>query len=136
MCLEVARPVRREPTRATVLAQLHRAFEMTEFDTEARQSCEGVDDEPTAVAGVVIALVGIWFYLNRAVDADGVGDPLVFSPGVRLASLGTGRRVAERTPGERLLYHWLSASASRPAVQPRWKTASCVVESNVVPLGS
>ena len=136
MRLDVARPVRREATWATALAQLHRAFEMTEFDTEARQSCEGVDDEPTAVAGVVIALVGIWFYLNRAVDADGVGDPLVFAPGMRLANFGAGWRVTERTPGERLLYHWLSASASRPAVQPRWKTANCVAESKLVSLGS
>jgi hypothetical protein len=34
------------------------------------------------------------------------------------------------------LYHSPSASASRPAVQPRWKTANCVDESNAVPLGS
>jgi len=60
MFLEVARPVRREATRATPpLAQLQWAFEMTEFDAEARQRREGVDDEPTAVAGVVIAFVGI-----------------------------------------------------------------------------
>ena len=51
-------------------------------------------------------------------------------------SLGAGRRVAERTADEGLLHHSPSASASRPAVQPRWKTASCVVESNAVPLGS
>ncbi len=49
--LEVARPVRRQATWATALAQLHRAFEMTEFDAEARQRRERVDDEPTAVAG-------------------------------------------------------------------------------------
>jgi len=135
MRLEVARPVRREPTRATALAQLQRAFEMTELDTEARQRGEGVDDEPTAVAGVVIALVGIRFRLDRAVDADRLGGPLVFAPGVRLANLGAGRSVAERTPRERLLHYSPSASASRPAVQPRWKTASCVAESKVVPLG-
>jgi len=58
MFSEVARPVRREATRATPLAQLQWAFEMTEFDAEARQRREGVDDEPTAVAGVVIAFVG------------------------------------------------------------------------------
>jgi len=70
---------------------------MTEFGAEARQRAgsevplaagttrrrrrEGVDDEPTAVAGVVIALVGVRFRLDRAVDADGVRDPLVFAPG-------------------------------------------------------
>jgi len=41
---------------------------------------EGVDDEPTAVAGVVIAFVGIQFRLDRTVDTDGVSDPLVFRP--------------------------------------------------------
>ena len=35
--LEVSRPVRRQATWATPLTQLHRAFEMTEFDAEARQ---------------------------------------------------------------------------------------------------
>jgi len=98
MFLEVARPVRREATRATPLAQLQWAFEMTEFDAEARQRREGVDDEPTAVAGVVIAFVGIQFRLDRTVDTDGVSDPLVFAPGMRLATLGTGRGVTERTP--------------------------------------
>jgi len=102
MFLEVARPVRREATRATPLAQLQWAFEMTEFDAEARQRREGVDDEPTAVAGVVIAFVGIQFRLDRTVDTDGVSDPLVFAPGMRLATLGTGRGVTERTPCERL----------------------------------
>jgi len=70
---------------------------MTEFDAEARQRREGVDDEPTAVAGVVIAFVGIQFRLDRTVDTDGVSDPLVFAPGMRLATLGTGRGVTEHT---------------------------------------
>jgi len=78
---------------------------MTEFDAEARQRREGVDDEPTAVAGVVIAFVGIQFRLDRTVGTDGVSDPLVFAPGMRLATLGTGRGVTERTPCERLLHH-------------------------------
>jgi hypothetical protein len=38
---------------------------------------------------------------------------------MRLASLGAGRSVAERTPRERQLHHSASASVSRPAVQPR-----------------
>jgi len=37
---EVARPVRRKATRATPLAQLHRAFEMTEFDAKAGERAE------------------------------------------------------------------------------------------------
>jgi len=109
---------------------------MAEFHTETRERREGVDDEPTAIAGVAIALVGIRLHLDRAVDADRVGDPLIFPPGVGLASLGAGRSVAERTPCKRLLHYSASASASRPAVQPRWKTANCVVESKVVTLGS
>ena len=43
---------------------------MAEFDAEARQRREGVDDEPTAVAGVVVTFVGVWLRLDRAVDAD------------------------------------------------------------------
>ncbi|AEN07540.1 hypothetical protein Halar_0280 (plasmid) [halophilic archaeon DL31] len=129
-------PRGREPARATPLAQLQQAFEVAEFDAESCERREGVDDEPTAVAGDVIALVGIRFRLDRAVDADGVGDPLVFASGMRLTYLGAGRGVAERTPYERLLHHLASASASRPAVQPRWKTASCVDESKAVALGS
>jgi len=122
-------PRGREPARATPLAQLQQAFEVAEFDAESCERREGVDDEPTAVAGDVIALVGIRFRLDRAVDADGVGDPLVFASGMRLTYLGAGRGVAERTPYERLLHHLASASASRPAVQPRWKTAAAASTS-------
>ena len=119
MFLEVARPVRREPARTTAGAQLQRAFQMPELDPEPGERCERVDDQSTAVTGDVIALVGIRLGLNRAVDADRVGDPLVLPSGVGLASLGTGRGVAERTADEGLLHHSSSASASRPAVQPR-----------------
>jgi len=84
-------PRGREPARATPLAQLQQAFEVAEFDAESCERREGVDDEPTAVAGDVIALVGIRFRLDRAVDADGVGDPLVFASGMRLTYLGAGR---------------------------------------------
>ncbi|AAC82912.1 unknown (plasmid) [Halobacterium salinarum NRC-1] len=136
MLREVTRPVRREPTRATASTQLQRAFQMPQFNAEPRQCRERVDDQPTAVTSVVIALVGIRLRLNRAVDADRVGDPVVLAPRMRLASLGAGRGVAERTANERLLHHSSPASASRPAVQPRWKTASCVDESNAAPLGS
>jgi len=44
---------------------------------------------------VVVAVVGIRLRLNRAVDADRVGDPFVLSPGMRLASLGARRSVAD-----------------------------------------
>jgi hypothetical protein len=70
---------------------------MPEFDPEPGECRERVDDQPTAVTGDVIALVGIRLRLNRAVDADRVGDPFVLSPGMRLASLGTGRGITERT---------------------------------------
>ena len=109
---------------------------MAGFHEEARQRCQRVDNEPTAVTGVVIALVRIRLGLDGTVDTDGVDDPLVRPPGVDLASLATGRGIAERTPLERVLHHSASASGSRPAVQPRWKTASCAVESNAAPLGS
>ncbi|ELZ68843.1 hypothetical protein C457_10546 [Haloferax prahovense DSM 18310] len=135
MLLEVARPVRRESARTTAGAQLQRAFQMPQFDPEPDECCERVDDQPTAVTGDVIALVEIRFRLNRAVDTDRVGDPLVLSTDMGLASLSTGRGIAERTADEGLLHHSPSLSASRPAIQPRWKTASCVVETNVVPLG-
>jgi len=65
MLLEVASPP------GLHRAQLQQAFEVAEFDAESCERREGVDDEPTAVAGDVIALVGIRFRLDRAVDADG-----------------------------------------------------------------
>jgi len=136
MLIEVVCPVRCESARATPLAQLQRTFEVAEFDAEPRECRERVDDEPTAVAGDVIALVGsgsVWSARSRT---DRVGDPLVLPSGVRLASLGARLGVAEGTANERLLHHSASSSASQAAVQPRWKTASCVDESNAVPLGS
>ena len=109
---------------------------MAEFHEEARQRCQRVDNEPAAVAGVVIALVRIRFGLDGTVDTDWVDDPLVRPPGVDPASLDTGRGITERTLRVRVLHHSPYTSASRPAVQPRWKTASCAVESNAAPLGS
>ncbi len=134
MFLEVARPVRREPAWTTPLAQLQRPLEMAEFHTEPGERCERVNDEPTPVAGVVIALIGIRPRLEGAVDTDLVGDPLFFPPGMGFTGLGARWGVAEGTANERLLHHSPSAS-SRPAVQPWWKTANCVAESNTVLLG-
>jgi len=54
---------------------------MPELDPESRERRECVDDQPTAIAGDVFALVGIRLRLNRTVDADRVGDPFVLSPG-------------------------------------------------------
>jgi hypothetical protein len=117
MLLQVTCPVRREPARTTAGAQLQRAFEVPELDPEPGQCCERVDDQPTAVTGDVIALVGIRLYLNRAVDTDRVSDPLVLASGVCLAGLGTGRGVAERTADERLLHHSFSPSPPRFAAR-------------------
>ena len=136
MCIDLTRPVRRRTIGAAVRTELELPLEMAKFHAEPRERRKRVDDQPTAVTGDVTALVGIRLRLNRTVDADRVGDPLVLSPRVGLASLGTGRSVAERTADERLLYHSSSASALRPAVQPRWKTTNCVDESNAAPLGS
>jgi hypothetical protein len=60
---------------------------VAEFDAEPSERCERVDDESTAVAGVVIALVGIRPLLDGTVDADWVRHAFVFSPRMRLASL-------------------------------------------------
>ena len=56
-----------------------------------RRRREGVDDEPTAVAGVMIALLGIGLFLERTVDADWVRHPFVFPPGMGLTHLCSGR---------------------------------------------
>jgi len=109
---------------------------MPQFDPESGERCERVDDQPTSIAGDVIALLGIRLRLNRTVDTDRMSDPLVLAPSVGLTSLGAGRRVAKRTASERLLHHSPSTLASRAAVHPRWKTASCIIESNALPLGS
>jgi len=136
MRFEITRPVGGWTTRTTVGAELEGAFQMPQFDAEPCERCERIDDQPTAITGNVIADVGIGLCPDSTVDADRVGDPLVLPPGVRLTSLGTGRGVAERTADEGLLHHSPSSPASRQAVQPRWKTTSCVDESNAAPLGS
>jgi hypothetical protein len=60
---------------------------MAEFHPEPGERREGVDDESTAVAGVVIAPLGIGLFLERTVDADRVRHPFVFPPRMRLAHL-------------------------------------------------
>ncbi len=136
MFLEVTRPVRGGPTGATASTKLQRPLEMSKFYAKSSERCERVNDEPTPVAGVVIALIEIESRLDRTVDADRVGDSLVLPPSVGLASLGTGWGVTEGTANERLLHHSASTSALQAAVQPWWKTANCVAESNTVLLGS
>jgi len=63
---------------------------MAEFHTEARECREGVDDEFTAVAGVVIALLGIWPLLDGTVDTDRVCHTFVFPSRMRLACFCAG----------------------------------------------
>jgi hypothetical protein len=60
---------------------------MPEFDAEAGECREGVDDESTPVARVVITLLGIGPLLDGTVDTDLVRHPFVFPPGMRLAHL-------------------------------------------------
>ena len=91
MCLEVTCPVRREFAWTTVLAQLQRAFEVPEFHAEPRERSERVDDQPTAVAGAVVALVGIRPCLGGAVDTEWLRHPFVIPPRMRLAHPCTGR---------------------------------------------
>ena len=64
MFLEIARPVRREPTRTTASAELQRAFQMPQFDPESGECRKCVDDQSTVVTGDVIALVGIRYDLR------------------------------------------------------------------------
>lgn len=75
--------------------------------------------DPSARSTVMVALVVIQPRLDGAIDMDRVGNPLVLSPGIGLASLCAERDVAEGTANERLLYHSSSPSASRVAGQPR-----------------
>ena len=63
---------------------------MAEFHTEPRKCREGVDDEATPVAGVVIALLGIRLLLDGTVDTDQMCCPFVFPSGIRLAHLCAG----------------------------------------------
>jgi len=51
---------------------------MAQFHPKARERSEGVDDEATAVTGVVVTPLGIRRHLNRTVDADWVADPFLF----------------------------------------------------------
>jgi hypothetical protein len=46
---------------------------MAEFDAEPSERCEGIDDEPTAVAGVVVTLVGIRRLFDPTVNANPSG---------------------------------------------------------------
>jgi len=95
---------------------LTRPLEMAEFYAEPSKCREGVDYQSAPVAGVVISLVGIRSRLGSAADTDRVGDPIVLAPGVRLASLGARRGVAEGTANERLLHHSSSSSTSQAPV--------------------
>lgn len=122
--------------RETPRTELAGPLEMPEFHPEASECGEHVDDEATAVTGVVIAPVGIRRLLNRAVDADWVADPLLFPPRVGDPGLCPRWRLAEGTAGQRLLPHSSASPASWAAVQPSWKTASCCIDSNAVLLGS
>lgn len=72
---------------------------MAEFHAEARECCERVDDEPTAVTGVVIEGVGIRSLLNCTVNADRMRNEVVFPPRTGFAQFRTGECIAERTSG-------------------------------------
>jgi len=71
---EVTRPVRCRPTRTTPRTDLEWAVEMAQFHAKPREHRERVNEEPTAVTGVVIALVGTRVRLDPAVDANRVAD--------------------------------------------------------------
>jgi len=136
MWLEVLRPIRRRTIRSTPRAEADCPFEIAELHSERGTGRKGVDNQSTAIARVSVAVLGISGCLSRTRRADRVCDDLVGSPSAGVAQFRAGARIAERTAGERLLHYASSSPAPRAAAQPRWKTASCVIESNAVPLGS
>jgi hypothetical protein len=79
------------------------SVEVAEFDAEGRECRQRIDDASTAVAGMVVEVVGIRALLNSAVDADRVCDPVVFPPSAGVAEFRAGEHIAECTPGECLL---------------------------------
>ena len=104
--------------------------------TSRRRRRECVDDQPTAVAGVVIALVGIRLCLDRTVHADGVGDPLLFSPTCRRSQSPCPVRPHKSHTRPASVAHSSASPAPWAAVHPSWKTASCSSDSNAILLGS
>jgi hypothetical protein len=104
MVLKGACPVRGFPARATAGAEMERAFEVAEFNPEASERRKGVNDEPTAIASVVVGLDGVRARLNRTVDTDRMRHSLRLPPGMGLAELRPRWRLAKRTPGKRLLH--------------------------------
>jgi hypothetical protein len=60
---------------------------MPKYHAEPGECPEGVDDESTRVAGVVITRLGIGPLLDSTVDTDRVCHPFVFPPRMRLAYL-------------------------------------------------
>ena len=82
MLIESVRTVRRGPAGTTSRAKLQRPLEVAEFYAEPGECLEGVDNESTAVAGVVIALLGIRPLLDGTVDTDRVYYPFLFCPGM------------------------------------------------------
>jgi len=117
MLLEVTRPVRGGSTGATASTKLQRPLEMAEFHAKPGERCERVNDEPTPVAGVVIALVGIRLRLDGTVDADLVGDPFVFPPGVGLALSVPGGASQKAQPTR-------VCCITRPPRRRRWRPSS------------
>jgi hypothetical protein len=86
---------------------------MPKFDAEPRERCKCVDDEATAIAGVMVMIAGIGIRLDRAADAGRVCDSFVFSPGMCLPHVCTGSRIAEGTASKCLLHHSPPSSVSR-----------------------
>jgi len=68
---------------------------------------------------MVIALGRIRFHLDRPVDTNRLGNPLVQSSGMGLASLGTGQSVVERTDGTGKLHHSFTGTGRRVCCIPR-----------------
>lgn len=80
MLVEIPRPVRCRSIGTTASTQLQWTLEMPEFDGGSRECGERVDDESTPITGVVITLVGVGMLLDGTVDADLVGNSLLFPP--------------------------------------------------------
>lgn len=54
MLIHVSCPVRGFPARATASAEMELAFEVAEFDPETSEGRKDVDDNPTAIASMMV----------------------------------------------------------------------------------
>lgn len=115
MLVERSRPVRRGPVGTAPLAQAYRPLQSPDSDANVGERRPCVNDDATAVAGVVSGVVGIGFGLQRAVPADIERQPLVDAPRERGPRDRRRAGITECTAAESSLGHdcdWVVDTAS------------------------